>query len=425
MFKLNTDFTTYDLAPELLSAIKSLGYAEATDVQAKAIPAILEGGDVLAGAETGSGKTAAFVLPVLQKILEQRAYQKFQRSTGNHISALILVPTRELIAQTQHNIDLLSQVIKPNICCVTASGGEAIDTQIKALKHGADILVATPQRVLDLHEQRAMQFNHLQTLVLDEADRLTTGGLNQAVEEVFRKAPNRTQVLMFTATFPDSIRHWVRKVLQKPKIINIELPEEVSVDEHAIKVDYDRKTDLLAHLIDTYDWEQILVFANAKKTCDRLVDDLQAQNIQAIALHGDKAPEERLQVLDDFKQKKINILVATDVAARGVDIPQLPCVINYELPREPNDYIHRIGRTGRAGHKGQALSLIAHHEFQHFKVIEKRNKLYLEREVIEGFEPSAEAPLMPKRTKKKSNKKQLSKKKKQLSKKKKQRQQQK
>lgn len=393
------DFRTYQLDPALLTAIKHLAYEKATDIQAKAIPGILKGGDILAGAETGSGKTAAFVLPALQKIINSRKKQEDPSTFGQHIAVLILVPTRELVLQIQSVVEQFSQYIKPAINCVAVSGGEALEPQIESLKHGADVLIATPQRVLDLHQQRAMQFYRLHTLILDEADRLTTGKLNQAIESIFDKIPKRCQALLFTATFPDSIRHLVRTVLHKPAIINIEWAEEASIDEHAILVDHHRKTELLAHLIQTYDWSQILVFCNAKKTCDRLEKQLNAQDIDALALHGDKSPEQRTERLERFKQGELNLLIATDVAARGVDIPQLPCVINYELPREPVFYLHRIGRTGRAGHQGQALSLIAHHEKAHFKVIEKRNRFLLERETIEGFEPSKEPPPPPSRNK--------------------------
>lgn len=410
MNSLNTDFRSYQLDAALLAAIKQLRYEKATDIQAKAIPAILRGGDVLAGAETGSGKTAAFVLPALQKIINSRKQQEDPRTFGQNIAVLILVPTRELVLQIQTVVEQFAQFIKPAIKCVSVSGGETLEEQAKLLKQGADVLIATPQRLLDLHQQRAMQLYRLHTLILDEADRLTTGNLNQAIESVFEKVPKRCQALLFTATFPDSIRHLVRKVLHKPNIINIEWSEEPSIDEHAILVDHNRKTELLVHLANTYDWQQILVFCNAKKTCDWLEKKLQEQDIDAFALHGDKPPELRAERLESFKQGELSILIATDLAARGVDIPQLPCVINYELPREPTFYIHRIGRTGRAGHKGQALSLIAHHEKAHFKVIEKRNRLVLKRETIEGFEPSSEPPPLPVRNKpkkvaKKKNKK--------------------
>jgi superfamily II DNA/RNA helicase len=411
--KTKTSFAAFHLDAALMSAINKVGYISPTDIQSDAIPAILKGGDVLAGAETGSGKTAAFVLPLLHKIIEQKRYEGWAAARGSHIRALILVPTRELVVQIRDEVKALAQDVSPEIRCMSVYGGVKLDSQIAAIRSGCDVLIATPNRVLELAAEKAVVFNKLQSLVLDEADRLVDSHFMEDVESVFKLLPNKRQNLLFTATFPESIRDLVRRLLYQPTIINHEHKTEYRIDQHAVTVNYDKKAALLAHLLKENDWKQVLIFCSAKKTCDRLVEKLADDNVEAVALHGNKVQKERLSALDGFKSGKVRVLVATDVASRGVDVLDLDCVINYELPRSPNDYIHRIGRTGRAGRNGQAISLISHHEYAHFQVIEKRNGLRLEREQVEGFEASENAPPPPKRNKpkKKSKKPRLSKKK--------------
>lgn len=412
--KTKTGFSSLELAPVLLSAINKAEYTQPTDIQVEAIPAILSGGDVLASAETGSGKTAAFVLPLLQTIIEQKQSDGWMAFKGAHVRALILVPTRELVVQIRDEVKALSQDITPEIRCMSVYGGVKLDSQIVAVKSGVDVLIATPHRLLELNEQHALAFNKLQTLVLDEADRLVENHFKEEIEAVFKLLPNKRQNLLFTATFPESIRHLVRTLLDHPMIINQEQKIELVIDQHVVTVNLDKKYALLGHLLKENDWKQILIFCSAKKTCDRLVEKLEEQSISAVALHGNKAQKERLTALNGFKSGETRILIATDVASRGVDVEQLDCVINFDLPRSPNDYIHRIGRTGRAGHKGQAISLISHHEYAHFEVIEKRNGLRLKREQVNGFEADTVAPRPPARSQSKKKKGKLSKKKRKI-----------
>ena len=403
------EFSSFKLSPALLSAIKKVAYVRPTSIQSEAIPTILTGGDVLASAETGSGKTAAFVLPLLHKITEQKEADGWMVYKGAHVRALILVPTRELVVQIRDEVKALAQDIKPEIRCMSVYGGVKLDSQVAAVKSGVDVLIATPNRLLELNQQHALSFNKLQTLVLDEADRLVNTHFKDEIEAIFKLLPNKRQNLLFTATFPESIRSLVRSLLDHPTIIKHEQNTDLFIDQHVVTVNFDRKYGLLAHLLKENDWKQVLVFCSAKKGCDRLAEKLLEYDIEAVVLHGNKPQKERLAALSDFKSGKARILIATDVASRGVDVEQLDCVINFELPRSPNDYIHRIGRTGRAGKKGQAISLISHHEYAHFKVIEKRNDLRLEREQVKGFEASKVAPEAParKKPKKQKSKKQL------------------
>jgi superfamily II DNA/RNA helicase len=408
-------FSDFDFSPALLTVIKDANYSKPTPVQVKAIPAILQRRDVLAGAETGSGKTAAFALPLLEKLLYKKQKELDTAARGNHIRALILVPTRELALQISDEVNAYARSLLPTrIKSLAVFGGVKINPQMMALRGGADVLVATPGRLLDLASQNAIKFNKLHTLVLDEVDRLVGDGFKDEIEEVFRLLPSQRQNLMFTATFPDSIRYLIRRLLKKPVIINVSPSAEVLIDQRVFTVNYDQKNALLAHLLETYDWKQILIFCSAKKSCDNLLKKLENRDIKAVAMHSNKEQRARTKALREFKAGETRILIATDVAARGLDIENLPCVINFELPRSPNDYTHRIGRTGRAGETGFAISLIAHHEYSHFSVIEKRNGLELKREKVAGFEADATAPAMPTRHKpKKKAPQKLSKKKRQ------------
>lgn len=398
------NFKAFKLSPTLLSAIKRIGFTTPTQIQMDAIPAILDGGDVLAGAETGSGKTAAFALPLLQTLIEHKKNDGYNQARGNHVRALVLVPTRELAIQIREDILALAQMTRPEIRCLSVYGGVKINPQMMAMRGGVDVLISTPGRLLDLAEHNALKFNKLQTLVLDEADRLVGANFQEEIENVFKILPKQRQNLLFTATFPESVRKLVRELLNEPTIINLEHSNESLIDQHVVTVNHDKKNDLLAHLLKENDWRQVLVFCSAKKRCDNLVLKLEKRDIQVFALHGDKAQKERIEVLENFKNGRIRILIATDVASRGIDIEKLDCVINYELPRSPNDYIHRIGRTGRAGVKGQAISLIAHHEYAHFAVIEKRNNFQLKREQVAGFEADRKAPPPPTRDNPRKNK---------------------
>jgi len=407
-------FSDFNFSPDLFKIIKAAGYTTPTEVQCKTIPVILHDRDVLAGAETGSGKTAAFALPLLEKLRQQKQDDTYDRARGNHVRALILVPTRELALQISETINAYAYTLMPRIKAVAVFGGVKINPQMMALRGGADVLVATPGRLLDLVSHNAIKFNKLHTLVLDEVDRLVGEGFKEEIEAIFKLLPNQRQNLMFTATFPTTIRYLIRRLLKKPVIINIDPSLDALIDQRVFTVNYDQKNALLAHLLERYDWKQVLIFCSVKRSCDNLVKKLEGQGIPAVAMHSDKEQRARTKALRDFKSGHTRVLIATDVAARGLDIEQLPCVINFELPRSPNDYTHRIGRTGRAGETGFAISLIAHHEYAHFSVIEKRSGVELKREQIKGFEADATAPPAPTRQNpKKKTRNKLSKKKRQ------------
>jgi len=382
-------FAALGLDPTLVASTARLGYAQATPVQAAAIPAILRGRDVLAGAETGSGKTAAFALPLLQRLAEQPG--RARHYVGNPVRVLVLVPTRELAAQIGAALDAYSQGMQPRPRCSVAHGGVSINPQMMALRGGADILVATPGRLLDLTDSNAINLNALETLVLDEADRLLNLGFREELANILQLLPRQRQNLLFSATFPVEVYELIAHLMKNPVEINVAASETTLIEQHVYTVDRERKNALLIQLIKSGGWPQVLVFASAKHACDRLVLKLKKAGLNAGAMHGDLSQGARTQALQDFKDGKLHVLIATDVAARGIDIKQLPCVINFELPRSPNDYIHRIGRTGRAGATGLALSLICPEEYQHFRVIEKRMKQRLVREQVEGFEVQEEA----------------------------------
>lgn len=402
------DFLSFSFSAVILDAIKKAGFEKPTDIQLETIPAVLEGKDVLARADTGSGKTAAFVLPLLENLSNQNIYgqkDKYNRFNGldraksNCVQILVLVPTRELAIQLREVFEQMSENIEPPIRCLSVYGGVKINPQMMALRGGADILVSTPGRLLDLADQNAIKFNQIKALVVDEVDRLMKGDFQDEIKRIIKMLPKKRQNLMFTATFPESIRTLVREVMNDPEVINVdEFLEQVMIEQRVITVNHNKKNDLLAHLLNENDWKQILIFCSAKRTCDNLLKKLEKRGIKSVALHGNKEQSVRSAALRDFKSGETRVLIATDVAARGLDIEQLPCVINFDLPRSPNDYIHRIGRTGRAGLTGQAISLIAHHEYQHFTVIEKHNDLRLQREQLEDFEADETAPPLPERT---------------------------
>ena len=406
-----SDFASFSFSSKIYSAIQAAGYKEPTDVQEEAIPAILEGKDVLARAETGSGKTAAFVLPLLEGVIRRNIKlaaimaKKGQNTDNRHfnkknvVDVVVLVPTRELAIQIREEFERFAEGAEPSIKCLSVYGGVKINPQMLALRGGADVLISTPGRLLDLERNNAILLHQVRTLVVDEVDRLMKGDFQEEIDAIFKLMPSKRQNLMFTATFPPSIRKLVRKVMNEPEIINVDdLYDDVDIKQRVITVNHDKKNDLLAHLLKENDWKQVLVFCSAKRSCDNLVRKLEKRDITAVAMHGNLQQNARARALADFKAGKTRVLIATDVAGRGIDIGQLACVINYELPRSPNDYTHRIGRTGRAGEQGTAISLISHNEYQHFTVIEKRVGIRLEREQIKGLEADKNAPEAPKRT---------------------------
>lgn len=392
-------FARFELHPCLLDAITAQGFDRPMPIQGRAIPKIREGRDVLASAETGSGKTAAYVLPLLQSLLEQRLEEGVSAAKGHHIRALILVPTRELALQVSEVVDDLGARMRPAVRCASVYGGVDVAQQATVLQYGVEVLVATPARLLSLINAKAVVFNKLRTLVLDEVDRLISSDFQDEVETILKHLPNQRQNLFFTATFPDSIRDLVRKVLNNPEVIDVPLAAKILIDQHVATVNLRDKVAVLNYLLTENDWQQVLVFCTTKKSCDEVVLALKSLSVDVLGLHGNIPTEQREAALALFKRGKLRVLVATDIAARGLDIGQLDCVINYELPRQANDYQHRIGRTGRAGKTGQAINLVAHHELAHFEAIEKHNRERYPREVIPGFEPDEVAPPAPSRRK--------------------------
>lgn len=379
-------FSQLNLNETLLARLHALGYTQPTAVQQQAIPVVLAGGDLLAGANTGSGKTAAFALPLLQKLSGQGV------SGGNYVSALVLVPTRELAQQVADSFISYGAGLAPKAKVLAVYGGVSVNTQMLALRGGADVLVATPGRLLDLVSSNAIKLSKVQTLVLDEADRMLNLGFDDELKQILALLPKRKQTLLFSATFPEEVRELTTALLEQPVEIQLQDDEPQTISQRVFTVNRERKTALLAELIKTHAWSQVLVFASAKNSCNRVAQKLAKQGITAEVFHSDKAQGTRTRLLEAFKRAEVTVLIATDIAARGIDIEKLPVVINYELPRSPADYMHRIGRSGRAGEAGEAISLISHEDYHHFSVIEKKNKIRLPREQYPGFEADEQVP---------------------------------
>ena len=358
-------FTDLGLRPELLRAVEEKGYSVPTAIQAKAIPAVLAGSDVRAGAQTGTGKTAAFVLPILQKL---------GQAAGRAPRALVLTPTRELAAQVAESARVYGRYI--GIRTLVVFGGVSINPQIDALDAGCDLLVATPGRLLDLAEQGALELRNVECVVLDEADRMLDMGFLPAIRRVLKLLPQQRQNLMFSATYSDEIRELAARILRNPANIEVAARNATAerVDQQIYRVPKDHKRHLLAHLIDDGNWHQVLVFTRTKHGANRLAQQLESNGIRTAAIHGNKSQNARVRALSDFKAYKVTALVATEVAARGLDIKELPHVVNYELPNVPEDYVHRIGRTARAGGSGSAVSLVSPDESPLLKDIERMLK---------------------------------------------------
>ncbi len=383
-------FSSLGLSEQLVRAVTEKNYLIPTPIQAAVIPEVLKGGDVWASAQTGSGKTAAFALPILQVVMSSR------RETPRRIRALILVPTRELAAQIGESIRGYGRFLPEPIKTAVVFGGVSINPQMMALRGGADIVVATPGRLLDLAEHNALHLSEVSTLVLDEADRLFSLGFADELSRILAQLPARRQNLLFSATFPPAVNSFAEKLLRDPKRIDVPntMPEAPAILERALEVDVPQRTQLLRHLIQENAWTRVLVFVATKYATEHVADKLRRAGILASAFHGELSQGARTEALTNFKTEKVQVLVATDVAARGIDIAQLPVVVNYDLPRSAVDYVHRIGRTGRAGLSGLAVSFISASTDAHFRLIEKRNRLSLPREQIPGFEPvEIEAPI--------------------------------
>jgi ATP-dependent RNA helicase RhlE len=382
-------FDSLGLSEALLKAISKQGYTEPSPIQQKAIPSILDGKDVLASAQTGTGKTAGFTLPLLQRLSQG------EKSHKRQIRALILTPTRELAAQVHNNVKAYSEFL--DIRSAVIFGGVKQGPQVATIRNGVDVLVATPGRLLDLNNQRLLSLKNVEILVLDEADRMLDMGFVKDIRRIIDLMPSKRQSLLFSATFSKEIKSLANSLLYKP--VQVEAtPENTAVEvieQKVYRVAKAKKTGLIIKLISEGNWQQVLVFTRTKHGANRLCKKMDKAGISAAAIHGDKSQGARTRALAGFKTGKVRVLVATDIAARGLDIPLLPHVVNFELPNISEDYVHRIGRTGRAGASGEAISLVSADETSYLKGIEKLTGLNIPVEIVEGFEPDPNASTEP------------------------------
>jgi ATP-dependent RNA helicase RhlE len=397
-------FSIFELSEPILKAVADQGYSVPTPIQEKAIPVVLQGCDLMAAAQTGTGKTASFVLPLLQRLSAGLAVR------SNHVRVLVLTPTRELAQQVADSAAAYSRYLPLKTAVVY--GGVKINPQMMKMRRGVDLLVATPGRLLDLHTQNALRLEQVETLVLDEADRMLDMGFRDELSRILALLPKNRQTLLFSATFSDEVRDLSTTLLNRPQLIEVSPRNSTAakIEQWVYEVDKKKKPLLLSHLIARHDWPQVLIFTKTKKGADALVRHLKNDNLSAAAIHGDKSQGVRARVLAAFKQNKLRILVATDIAARGLDIDELPLVINFDLPKVAEDYVHRIGRTGRAGLSGQGISLVSADEVRQLAAIESLIKQTLTREIETGFVPTHKVPgtkqtrIKPKRPKKPKNK---------------------
>jgi len=380
-------FASLGLIDQIVRTLDALAYHTPTAVQEQAIPAVLAGRDVMAAAQTGTGKTAGFTLPILQRLAKSGTVG------SNAVRALILVPTRELAEQVHESVRTYAEGLP--LRTMVAYGGVSINPQMMALRKGVDVMVATPGRLLDLQRQNAVRFNEVKTLVLDEADRMLDLGFARELDGLMKLLPKKRQTLLFSATFSDQIRALSNQMLRDP--VRIEATPRnttvAAVKQWIIPVDKKRKPELFVHLLERHDWTQVLAFARTRKGVDELVSLLEAKRITADSIHGDKPQPARLRALERFKAGEVRVLVATDVAARGIDIDDLPAVINVDLPIVAEDYVHRTGRTGRAGATGDAVSLVCADEVEQLAAIEVLTRQALERVEEPGFAPDHRVPM--------------------------------
>jgi len=381
-------FHSFDLHPALLQALQNKSYVQPTPIQQSAVPYALAGKDILGSAQTGSGKTAAFALPILHRLASQTLF------SPRRTLALVLVPTRELAMQVSEVFKQMGHYLPQAVQVTALFGGVSINPQMMRLRAGADVIVATPGRLLDLVDRNALQLSHVETLVLDEADRLLDMGFSLEIERILSLTPVKRQNLFFSATFPSAVQQLANHLLTDPVRIDVqpEIENAADITQRAILVDSPNRTQLLRHLIEQNKWSRVLVFVATKHAAEMIAVKLRKARINAEPFHGEQSQGKRVQVLADFKASRLTVVVATDVAARGLDIAQLPVVINFDLPRSAVDYTHRIGRTGRAGEHGLAVSFVSSDMQAHWRLIQKRQDLHVAMDVVAGFEPQ-DAPL--------------------------------
>ena len=396
------EFSKFGLSDSILQAVVQQGYDKPTPIQEKSIPLILQGRDVMAAAQTGTGKTAGFTLPILQ-LLSQA-----QPAKSNQVRCLILTPTRELAAQVQNSVDTYAKHLP--LKSTVVFGGVKINPQMQKLRAGVDILVATPGRLLDLYSQNAVKFEQLEIIVFDEADRMLDMGFIHDIKRILKILPPKRQTLMFSATFSNEIRKLAKQLVHNPIEISVSPRNSTvkSVKQWIHPVDKSKKQALLTHLIKTHSWYQVLVFSRTKHGANRIATQLEKTKISASAIHGNKSQAARTRVLADFKAGKVNVLVATDIAARGIDIIELPHVVNFDLPHVAEDYVHRIGRTARAGATGEAVSLVSADEAKQLFDIERLIQKKIQRILVDDFIPDHNLPesakkLLPVKNKKPKN----------------------
>ncbi len=375
-------FSNLGLSAALLRAVQDQGYTTATPIQAESIPAILAGGDVMAAAQTGTGKTAGFTLPILERLMREKP-----KSGGRPIRALVITPTRELAAQVQESVKTYGRHLP--LKSTTVFGGVGMQPQVQTLRRGVDILVATPGRLIDHLQRRTVDLSQVETLVLDEADRMLDMGFINDIKKLIAAVPKQRQTLLFSATFSDGIRELAQGMLTRPTRIEVAARNAAveTVTQKVHPVNRDGKKTVLSHLIRDGDWQQVLVFTRTKRGADRLAMQLDRDGLSSAAIHGNKTQGARTKALGQFKKGGVRILVATDIAARGLDIDHLPHVVNYDLPEVPEDYLHRIGRTGRAGRGGQAVSLVSGDDRKLLKGIERMMNRNIHSEPVPGYEP--------------------------------------
>ncbi|MEA1919293.1 MAG: DEAD/DEAH box helicase [Campylobacterota bacterium] len=381
-------FSSFKFSLAIHRALQERGFCEPTPIQKKVIPLVLDGNDVMARAQTGSGKSASFVLPILEMLSARRGEGKAK------IRVLVLTPTRELTLQVSETFNTFGAFLHVRPKVVSIIGGESIGDQLFKIQKGCDVLVATSGRFLDVLSKKQMNLSYVEFFVLDEADKMLDLGFAEELDPILEAIPAQRQNLLFSATYSEKMLKIASRITQNPIVVSIEKEQAVveTIEQRVIEVNRENRGPLLRHLLKTHHWESVLVFMSSKRATDNIAYKFQKHGFKAESFHGDLHQEDRTYTLDAFKAKKIQILFATDIAARGLDIEDIDCVINYDLPRSPADYIHRIGRTARAGKRGMAISFISYDEMAHFKLIEKRSNIKLKREQIEGFELMGEAP---------------------------------